>query len=294
LTAKAVEALLDFTQKKKKADKSKLIEEADPVMVLMSVKKIPDKQKLKPITIKLPHSLHRDEDAKVCLFVKDPQRKVKDMVEEAGITTVDTVMGISKLRDRYKQYEDKRKLSNSFDLFLADDAIYPLLPRLLGKAFVKAKRQPIPVNFNTKGGNGSKEKLAKVIQTARDSTCYYPGWGACSNVRVGRTDFEQGELVQNIDTVVSAMVEHIPKKWANVQSIHIKTHDSIALPIYNALPDAVMQIKDTKKQVKVQKNKEASIKQEPAAKSKPAAAASKAKALASKKVAPKKTKAKAS
>merc|ERR1711934_301267 len=171
----------------------------------MAVKRIPEKQKLKPITIKLPHSLHRDEDAKVCLFVKDPQRKVKDMVEEAGITTVDTVMGISKLRDRYKQYEDKRKLSNSYDLFLADDAIYPLLPRLLGKAFLGAKRQPIPVSFKT------KERLAKVVQNARDSTCYFPGWGSCSNVKVGKTDFTQNELVENIDTVVAAMVEAIPK-----------------------------------------------------------------------------------
>merc|ERR1712216_376566 len=236
-TARAVEALLDYTTKKReKAEKKQLVETPDPVMVMMAMKKIPEKDSKKPILIKLDHPIFRDEDTKICLFVKDPQRDVKDMIEKDGITGIEKVMGISKLRDRYKQYEDKRQLCNSFDLFLADDAVVPLLPRLLGKTFFQKKRQPIPVSFR------SGEKLAKVLQRARDSTCFYPGWGACSAVKVGRTDFEAHEIVANVERVVSAMVENIPKKWSNVQSIHLKTHDSVALPIFNNLPNQTLRI----------------------------------------------------
>lgn len=37
-------------------------------------------------------------------------------------------------------------------------------------------------------------------------------------------------------SVIEQMVDHTPGKWKNVQSICIKTPDSVALPIYNAIP----------------------------------------------------------
>jgi len=33
------------------------------------------------------------------------------------------------------------------------------------------------------------------------------------------------------------VVAKIPKKWNNIQALHIKTHNSISLPLYNSLPD---------------------------------------------------------
>jgi len=51
--------------------------------------------------------------------------QVKEMIEKDGITGIEKVMGISKLRDRFKQFEQKRQLSNSFDLFLTDEVCAP-------------------------------------------------------------------------------------------------------------------------------------------------------------------------
>jgi hypothetical protein len=50
------------------------------------------------------------------------------------------VIGLAKLRANYKQFEAKRKLSSSYDLFLSDARILPILPRLLGKSFFKKKK----------------------------------------------------------------------------------------------------------------------------------------------------------
>ena len=61
------------------------------------------------------------------------------MVEAKDISHV-TVIGVSKLRDNYKPYEAKRKLCASYDMFLADDRVVPLLPRLLGKKFYETKK----------------------------------------------------------------------------------------------------------------------------------------------------------
>lgn len=50
------------------------------------------------------------------------------------------------------------------------------------------------------------------------------------------------QIFENILTVVPQVVDNIPKKWKNIQSINIKTSDSVSLPIFNALPDEVQAI----------------------------------------------------
>jgi len=49
-------------------------------------------------------------------------------------------MGVSKLRQKYKPYEAKRQLCFSYDFFLADERVLPLLPPLLGKVFFDKKK----------------------------------------------------------------------------------------------------------------------------------------------------------
>ena len=60
--------------------------------------------------------------------------------------------------------------------------------------------------------------------------------------RAARTSMTPGQCVDNVLTVVSKLVEHIPKKWSNVQALHLKTSDSAALPIYQRAPAMQIQI----------------------------------------------------
>jgi len=45
------------------------------------------------------------------------------------------------------------------------------------------------------------------------------------------------EVVANALAAIDGAAEVIPRKWANIQSIYMKTNESVALPIYNAIPD---------------------------------------------------------
>jgi ribosome biogenesis protein UTP30 len=45
------------------------------------------------------------------------------------------VVDLSKLRKKYKAFEVKRQLCNSYQVFLADERILPMLPKNLGKSF---------------------------------------------------------------------------------------------------------------------------------------------------------------
>ncbi|GJJ77031.1 ribosome biogenesis protein UTP30 [Entomortierella parvispora] len=225
---KAVKALLGHVAKQGDS-KSQLMEEDQTVWLIIATKKFSDASKAKPHRIPLKHSIVAP-DAEVCLFVKDPQKDFKRLLEEKQVKAVNKVIGVSKLRAKYKPYEAKRQLCASYGMFLADARVITVLPKLLGKTFFLKKKQPIPVDM-TKGD------LKKEIARAIGSTYMHMNTGTCTAIKVGLTSQSAAEITANIETAMPHIIEKIPRKWKNVQAINLKTNDSIALPIFNSLPD---------------------------------------------------------
>eukprot|EP01130_Rhizamoeba_saxonica_P006850 TRINITY_DN2744_c0_g1_i2.p1 TRINITY_DN2744_c0_g1~~TRINITY_DN2744_c0_g1_i2.p1 ORF type:complete len:147 (-),score=38.75 TRINITY_DN2744_c0_g1_i2:64-504(-) len=137
-------------------------------------------------------------------------------------------MSLKTLREKHGRFEQKRNLSKSYDMFLCDDSIQLVLPRLLGKAFTKSKKYPIPIKVN-------QENLTRNVIKARDSTYLYLSSGDCLNVKVALTSMDEEQICENIIEAVGAIAKFIPRKWKNIKSLSIKTDESIALPIYNRL-----------------------------------------------------------
>lgn len=57
-----------------------------------------------------------------------------------------------------------------------------------------------------------------------------------SSVPIGRVSFPAEHVVENICGAMKGVASKIPRGWSNIQSVHIKSTDSIALPVYNSLP----------------------------------------------------------
>jgi ribosome biogenesis protein UTP30 len=148
-------------------------------------------------------------------------------LEAHPVSRIKKVVSLDKLRKEYSQFKQKRELCESFDLFLSDDRILPMLPKVLGKVFFEKKKQPIPVVVTSKN-------LNTVVDNACNHTYLFLSGGVCSAVRVATTEFEEKHIVDNILSAVKGIAEVIPGKWKNIQSINIKTADSVALPIYNS------------------------------------------------------------
>lgn len=74
------------------------------------------------------------------MITKDPQREYKDLLESNNVKFISRVVGIQKLRGKFKPFEARRILLRENGLFLADDRVIPLLPKLLGKPFFNAKK----------------------------------------------------------------------------------------------------------------------------------------------------------
>jgi ribosome biogenesis protein UTP30 len=237
---KAVASLLKYIGKQKEETKQ-LIDDDELIYLIIQLKKIPQqKRKDKPERIAVPHALHTVEGADVCLIVKDhkgeghtsAKQRLQKLEKNGGVAKV---LGVSKLKTKYESHEAKRQLCGLYDIFLADERILPSLPKLIGKAFFKKKKQPIPINLRTKD-------LPQQIRDACESTYLFWSGGSCLSIKVAKSSFSAEDVAENVTAVIKAATEHIPKKWSNVQSVFIKTADSVALPIYQCMPEQPLRI----------------------------------------------------
>ncbi|KAL6977860.1 hypothetical protein U1Q18_026643 [Sarracenia purpurea var. burkii] len=243
----AVNALLKWRDVKSKPEKPKLLEPEDFIYLVLTLKKIPPTVRTNAHKIPLPHPLLGDAaDSELCLIIDDRPKaskltsdavKKKIKAEDIPITKV---LKLSKLRSDYKPFEAKRKLCASYDVFFADKSVVPLLPKLLGKEFFKKKKIPVPVDLTHKNW---KEQIEKACSSA----LLYLRTGTCSSVRVGKASMESREIVENVAAAIAGVVELVPKKLAGVRSLHLKLSESLALPIYQVLPDMKLRIEGRKK-----------------------------------------------
>ncbi|EFN51799.1 hypothetical protein CHLNCDRAFT_139764 [Chlorella variabilis] len=237
IVRKAVKALLKFSRGE---DKNSLLEEDELLYLVIALKKVPQKPRHdKPIRIPIPHPIYVAENAEVCLFVKDHKgeghKAAKSKVREERVAGISKVVGLSKLRTKYESHEAKRQLCNSYDMFAADERILPSLPKLLGKAFFKKKKQPVPVRLTGKDWAGQ-------IRRACEATYLFWSGGNSLAIKVARSSQSEQQGVENTLAAIAAAVEKVPRKWDGVQAVFLKTADSVALPMYQVLPDAPTRI----------------------------------------------------
>lgn len=233
---KAVESLKRFVGMQGAAEL--LTDESDEFLYLhITLKKShPLQRSDKPVALPVPHALHSTEHAEVCLFVKDDKsgaghKAAKKRLDTfAGRAGIAKVVGTSKLRTKFESYEAKRNLCQRYDLFFADDRILPSLPKLIGKSFFRKKKQPVPIDLTARD-------LEEQFEAARNSTFLFLSGGSCLSIKVARASFATAAAVENVAAVLAAATPRIPKKWANVQAVFLKTADSVALPVYQVLPD---------------------------------------------------------
>ncbi|KAF8070870.1 RSL1D1 [Scenedesmus sp. PABB004] len=236
---KAVASLLKFSGAQDRS--SQLLEEDELLHLVVALKKAPaGPRKDKPIRLPLPHPLWSAEGAEVCLFVKDhkgeghkaAKARLAKFTANGGVAKV---VGLSKLRTKYESHEAKRGLCGAYDLFLADDRVLPSLPKLLGKAFFRRKKQPLPVDLRA-------PDFPRQVAAALASTYMTPPTGTCVSVRVARSGMPADAVAANALAALRGVVGAVPKRWANVQAVYLKTSESVALPVYQVLPDAPVKI----------------------------------------------------
>lgn len=209
------------------------------IWLMLGLGKMTGKATHKPIRLPIPHSFRASDPSSIvpssiCLITKDPQREWKDKIQEmiGGESPLKTritkVIGISKLRQKFKQYEAKRQLCKSFDLFLADEALLPLLPKLLGKKFFSSKKLPVPVSLNKKDLTSLEDELNCAI----NSTYLHQTGGNCLGIRVGMANQSPSHLAENVRSILRELSSKLPGGISNIKTLHLKTPNSHSIPIF--------------------------------------------------------------
>lgn len=223
----ACDALNKYVSKKvveKQGEKESLFEQESWFELIVHLKEVKDKKSIIPVPVAIPHSLFSREDCQICLIVKCSEiDEIRQSLSEHPISNVKRIMTVTELRKDFKQFKDRRELVSSFDQFLADHRIMTCLGPILGKAFYEKRKNPCAVKLSAKNRIES-------IQKAMDSTFMIPGTAVFS-IKVGKTSFPAKYVAENI---LSSLKTVIPKVGgiSNIQSVALKTPDSISLPLF--------------------------------------------------------------
>jgi len=111
-------------------------------------------------------------------------------------------------------------------IFLADERVVPMLPTLLGKIFFDAKKQPIPVCL-------TKPNLKLELENVVSATHMHQNNGTCTSIKIASTSHNRAQILKNLVHAIPFVVANVYEGWENVQSLHIKTSQSVSLPIWS-------------------------------------------------------------
>ncbi|KAK9389321.1 ribosomal protein L1p/L10e family-domain-containing protein [Lipomyces mesembrius] len=242
-------------------------------LVIGSKKYLSDKPVMKPQRITVPHPIYNLDTTSICLITKDPQRMYKDILlgdENSPVKDrIARIVGISKLKTKFKTFEAKRQLRDDHDLFLADDRVVTMMPELLGKTFISVKKMPVPISVlnpaaasaletavkvskaraskkrtaktsspeeefaREKAAISSKRVNAEITRTLNSAMVFVPA-GNSTTIKVGFSTFSVDDLAENVEAVIGGLVSKniVKGGWDGIRSIHLKTKDSISLPIF--------------------------------------------------------------
>ncbi|KIO27043.1 hypothetical protein M407DRAFT_195338 [Tulasnella calospora MUT 4182] len=215
-TQAAIEAILKHASKQHELEEETEILGANEQRISLSIgkKRIRDIIRSDPRVIPLAHPIIDPRKTSICLIVKDPQREYKDLLEKENIKFIGRVVGVSKLKGKFRGFEERRQLLAAHGLFLVDDRVAALMPKLLGSMWFKTKKQPLPANM------GAKD-LKSHLERAINNTLMNENKGHTVTVKVGHTLQSPKHILDNILVALPVIAKHIDGGWNNVQNVYL-------------------------------------------------------------------------
>ncbi|KAJ3202891.1 hypothetical protein HK099_001702, partial [Clydaea vesicula] len=176
----------------------------------------------------IPNNIHPDNPS-VCLITKDPQSEYKELIlGNKDFPYIKKVQGVGKLGKKFSSPQEKRQLCDEYDLFLADERILPMLPKILGKKFFETKKVPVAVNIK------NLKNLKEELDNAFNCTLLHINTGTLISVKIGLSSHTQEQVLENILKSIDQILKKIPFGIENIHSIALKTSTSPSLPIWTS------------------------------------------------------------
>lgn len=239
---KALSELKKFvvrSQEESESSKTQLFEDElsyDLQIIFTKKDLFTSKKNFKPKLIHIQDKPQPETKPNVILFIRDDVIN-KDLLEEIENSelndSINQIITGAELKTTYKQYEKRRELHSTNDLFLADDSLITNLPKLLGKTFYDSNKIPIPIKINKE--KFSIQSTINQINKVLNSIVYFVP-------RSNNLSINLGPLDQINESIISQIINHFANE--KLRSIFIKTNQSPSLPLYEL--DTVYSSEDVK------------------------------------------------
>jgi len=157
-------------------------------------------------TIQLPKT---NSPAAICVMASG------DMGLKAKNAKADKVIDNDELTRLAANKRESRKLINSFDFFLADTKLMPVVGKVLGQLLGPRGKMPTPVPFNAPIDSFLERFRSSVRVRVKNSLSM-----AC---KIGDESMDDTELASNAHAILSGVEKKLPNGDKNIRKILIKT-----------------------------------------------------------------------
>jgi len=157
-------------------------------------------------TVQLPKT---NSPAAVCVMASG------DMGLKAKSAKADRVIDNDELNRLAANKRESRKMINSFDFFLADTKLMPIVGKVLGQILGPRGKMPIPVPFNA--------PIDSFLDRFRSSVRVKVKNSLSMSCKIGDETMEDSDLALNANAVVSAVEKKLPNGDKNIKRIMVKT-----------------------------------------------------------------------
>ncbi|NWF87279.1 50S ribosomal protein L1 [Candidatus Bathyarchaeota archaeon] len=191
---------------KEKSEKRNFTQSVELVLNLKDIDMKSAEGKLQEI-IELPHSPPKQN--KICVIASG------ELALKARRANADLVIERTELEGYAGKKRDLRKIANSYDLFIAEAPLMPLVGKVLGPVLGPRGKMPIPVPPTV--------DIASLIEKHRKTVVVRMRAQPILQCRVGSDNMKEEELTENIQTVLRVIEGKLKRGIKNIKVVYIKT-----------------------------------------------------------------------
>lgn len=231
---KALIAVIKFHSENPKL-KNNLFADQFPIFLQISCFKVP-RGFSKIYRIPLKYSLYNDE-SEICLIVSEikgiknsehDQHKehYEKLLSNKGVENIKQIMTFHEFRTEYETFEQKGRLVDLYDVFLADSKISGKVVKKCGKIFYKKRKVPASVKLQV---TKLKEHFDKTLSK---TFLHLHLKGNSFSAQIGHSKMKIKELQENILSSLQFLEKDFPGGFSNVMGIQVFAPRSSTIPLY--------------------------------------------------------------
>lgn len=141
-------------------------------------------------------------------------------------------MPFNQLKNEYPAFEMKKKLANSYEVFLVDGSICGNTFSFMGQSFIKQKKNPIPLQL---GKSLEKKSLKETIEGALKKVQYkQTASGDLTIIDFANDSMTNSEIVENLQAIIKELKGQFPGGYENIRAILLKPafQSAVTIPVY--------------------------------------------------------------